>query len=179
MRVKSILLLCSIAAVSQLAMAMRVTEPGDQQNSIGKGHETKGSAGAPKGSAGAPKGSAGASQPKAAGDTTTPPAGTSSGTNPQALGMAHGILDFCSKVDPKDSATFQQEWATIVAGTSPTQLASFEGSSGYKSGYDLVTGMLGKLSAQTTASGCAGGAGQWKGTGTEKERRTSGQTERP
>jgi len=85
----------------------------------------------------------------------------------QSLGMVHAILTYCAEVDPRDAASFQQEWTSIVAGSTAQKLSVAEGASGYKQGFDFITGELKQLSKPGVAANCAAGATQWRGPARE------------
>ncbi|SRR5258708_11792460 len=83
--------------------------------------------------------------------------------SPQSLGMVHAILVYCAEVDPRDAATFQQEWTSIVGGSTVQTLNVAVGGSGYKTGFDFITGELKQLPKPGVAANCATGAAQWRG----------------
>jgi hypothetical protein len=81
----------------------------------------------------------------------------------QSLGMVKAILAYCAEVDPRDAASFQQEWASIVGGSTAQTLNVALGAGGYKQGFDFITGELKQLSKPGVAANCATGAAQWRG----------------
>jgi hypothetical protein len=101
--------------------------------------------------------------------------------SPQALGTVNAILTFCEAVDPRDVATFQQEWASVQVGSTAKQVSDAQGGSGgYKQAFDLVTAELHQTSRADVASACAVGAQQWRGPtksqgkGDDKSRKPTG-----
>ena len=65
-------------------------------------------------------------------------------TNPAGLGEVHALLDFCIRHDPRDSASFQAEWQSIV-GNESGLLAKVEQNSVYQQKYAAFTSELEKL----------------------------------
>lgn len=93
--------------------------------------------------------------------------------SPQSLGTIHAILDFCTEVDPHDSASFEQLWRNVSGGASV-------GGSAYQQSYTQVSNQLGQISRQTAAQTCATGAKSFPvANGGEVVHRTSGVTKRP
>ena len=84
-------------------------------------------------------------------------------TNPQGLGDIQALLKFCERVDPRDAAAFQQQWASIVGTTTVKQVDVVEDESGFKQGSDATTKVLDKLSKSTAAGICADTAARWEG----------------
>ena len=84
-------------------------------------------------------------------------------TNPQGLGDIQALLKFCARVDPRDAAAFQQQWASIVGTTTGKQINVVEDESGFKQGSDATTKVLDKLSKSTAAGICADTAARWDG----------------
>jgi hypothetical protein len=104
--------------------------------------------------------------------------------SPQALGTVNAILTFCTAVDPHDAKSFQQEWTSVLSGTTGAQLSKAEGGSAYKQAYDTITGELKKLSGSGVASACAVGAAQWRGdkvasSGKDKDDKSRGDDKGP
>jgi hypothetical protein len=85
-------------------------------------------------------------------------------TNPAGLGQMHALLDFCSKSDPQNSASFQGEWQSIV-GSQASLLAGLEQNSAYKQQYDDFTSELQRLPKGETHTVCAVSAAVWHGAG--------------
>jgi len=83
-------------------------------------------------------------------------------TSPQGLGIVNAVLKFCTSVDPRDTASFQSEWSSIVGSASTAQVNDLEGNSAYKQAFDATTSLLEKLRASASQD-CAVGAAQWKG----------------
>jgi hypothetical protein len=82
--------------------------------------------------------------------------------NPAGLGQSAAIMQFCAKVDPSDSATFQAMWSDIVGAGQQSHLAGIESSGAYKQSFDRVTAMLKAIPKNQLAKGCAGGASEWR-----------------
>jgi hypothetical protein len=104
-------------------------------------------------------------------------------TNPAGLGDVHALLDFCTKVDPKDAASFQAEWASIIGGASSKQVSGAEGGGAYQTAYDYLMGVLAKLPKGDVSRICTVSASAWKGNGESSDgdhRHTGGsRAERP
>ena len=81
-------------------------------------------------------------------------------TNPAGLGQVHALLDFCSRVDPQNSVSFNAEWQSIV-GNQSSLLAQIEQNSVYKREYDAFTSELNKLPRGETSTICKVSAARW------------------
>ena len=83
--------------------------------------------------------------------------------SPESLGTVSAILTFCAQMDPHDAKSFQQEWKSVVGGTTDAKLDSAENGGAYKHSFDTITAELKKLSGPSVASACAVGAASWRG----------------
>jgi hypothetical protein len=75
-------------------------------------------------------------------------------TAPQGLGIVDAILDWCGKVDPKDSAAFSSLKVNVAHG----EQASLEVSDAYKNAYALTSQALTQVSKDDGGKACAAGA---------------------
>ena len=82
-------------------------------------------------------------------------------TSPQGLGIVNAFLMYCTTVDPRDAASFQQEWKSIVGDGSSHQLGVIEGGGEYKQAFESTTTELKKQPKSSVASTCATGAVEW------------------
>jgi hypothetical protein len=156
MKVKSILLLCGVVALPQLAAAAesRTAEGSSKQEPVGTQHVVPGN-----------------NKPTGAQHASPTSKASGSGQNtetPQALGMVHAILNYCAQIDPHDASAFQALWKTVLGNSSEQQT---EGNSGYQQSYTLISTELGQTSKQAALQACATGAKSVIG---ENDRRTSG-----
>jgi hypothetical protein len=99
--------------------------------------------------------------------------------SPQALGIVQAILTYCAQVDPKEAALYQAQWKLVVGHASQQQLNSIEGSTGYKQGYDLISGQLSKTSKEDSAKACAAGVSSHREKEDAPRRPSNGQQIRP
>jgi hypothetical protein len=88
-------------------------------------------------------------------------------TNPAGLGQVHALLDFCTQFDPRNSASFQAEWQSII-GDQSNLLAQIEQDPAYIQQYAAFTSELQKLPRGQSLTICAVSAAQWNG-GASKE----------
>lgn len=80
-------------------------------------------------------------------------------TNPAELGQMHALVDFCTRIDPQNSASFRAEWHSLVGGQS-----QIEQNSDYKQQYAAVTSELAKLPSDVSHAICAYTAAWWNRT---------------
>ncbi len=78
-------------------------------------------------------------------------ASANSGVSPQAAGTVEAILDFCAKVDPKDSASFAALGKKLT-GLSDDDLAAVRGKPAYQNASDMLANSAPKDSARTCAA---------------------------
>jgi len=86
-------------------------------------------------------------------------------TNPSGLGIVHGMLEFCTRLDPGNTAAFDAQWQSIVGDTSKKALTGFEQNSEYRQGHDSITDTLSRLPKGEALKICAGTAALWLGAG--------------
>jgi len=77
---------------------------------------------------------------------------------PAGLGQTKAIYDYCSQIDPADTATFGKMWGYAAGGNT-----SLVHAAGFQQIYDSTITRLKALPKSATASGCHGGASQWTG----------------
>ena len=78
--------------------------------------------------------------------------------SPQALGIVESVLNFCSRVDPHDAASFEAQRKNLLSGSSQDSIEGLRGSSAYRSSYDMISDALKGISRSEGAQICAAGA---------------------
>lgn len=73
---------------------------------------------------------------------------------PGALGLMEGLLDSCSKADPRSAADFETQRAGLVQGVSEKNLAALRAASDYKTAYREFRGRLVGASQEEAAQAC-------------------------
>ena len=85
-------------------------------------------------------------------------ASASSAISPQSLGIVQAILDFCAKVDPKDSDSFEALGKKLT-GLSGHDLATLRGNPAYQDEFAGISDALAQSAPKDAARTCAAGAG--------------------
>ena len=98
-------------------------------------------------------------------------------TNPSGLGIVRGLLQYCTRVDPGNTAAFEAQWQSIVGDTSKQALASAEQNSEFRQGHASITGTLEKLPKGDAMKICAGTAALWQGAAGKHEADATGARE--
>ena len=77
---------------------------------------------------------------------------------PQAVGIVQAILDFCAKVDPKDSDSFEALGKKLT-GLSGHDLATLRGNPAYQDAFAGISDALAQSAPKDAARTCAASAG--------------------
>jgi hypothetical protein len=80
-----------------------------------------------------------------------------SSITPQSLATEQAILDFCTRVDPSDAASFRALQKTLTGGRSEHDLEGIRGAPQYKDQSDLINDALAKVSKPEAIKTCATG----------------------
>ncbi len=76
----------------------------------------------------------------------------------QALGIVDAVLNYCTQVDPRDTALFQAQRKSVLNGSSEDAVEGLRGSRAYRGSYDLIEDALKGVSRSEAAQTCAAGA---------------------
>ena len=79
-----------------------------------------------------------------------------SSVSPQALGTVQAVVDYCLRVDPADASRIRAQQTALLKGLSSQTITGLRGSSDYQQSYELISGLLGKISSHEGAQSCKG-----------------------
>lgn len=83
------------------------------------------------------------------------PAQTAPATpNDSILGTLEGVLDFCGKVNPTASSTYQQLDALLTNGLTPASVTQSRKNQDYKNSHAKISQQLGELSKKQAVDSC-------------------------
>jgi hypothetical protein len=110
-------------------------------------------------------------------------ASANSEISPQAVGIVQAILDFCAKVDPKDSDSFEALGKKLT-GLSGHDLATLRGNPAYQDALAGISDALAQSAPKDAARTCAAGVGpvaeiRARHKDSEKRERPPVQSKRP
>jgi hypothetical protein len=95
---------------------------------------------------------------------------------PQALGTINAILRYCSDVDKRDAAMFNQLWKAVTGIQSDVN--SYKGNADFQASYNTVYAELQKTSSDKSALTCAAGVPSPRQTTDADDRRKPVATKR-
>jgi hypothetical protein len=73
---------------------------------------------------------------------------------PMEFGAAQGVLDFCSKVDPKDDRSFDAQAKLLLAGLSRDKIEDERESAAYHQAYQTIGTILNGFTAPDAVQAC-------------------------
>jgi hypothetical protein len=74
--------------------------------------------------------------------------------SPRALGALQGVVDFCSRVDPKDSKQLGQQAGLLMRGLSANTIAADKNTAEYKQAYQTLSTVLKEWPADEAVANC-------------------------
>jgi hypothetical protein len=74
--------------------------------------------------------------------------------DPQLLGAATAVFNFCSKVDTRDARQLDQKATLFVAGMPKDTLEALRASAAYQSAYQTLQSVLAEFSEQDALRAC-------------------------
>jgi hypothetical protein len=75
--------------------------------------------------------------------------------DPQALGIADAMLDYCAKAYPESAVKFQFQLKRLTGGASAAALAQARNSESYRRAHDAEVDFIGKIDPRNAKRACS------------------------